>query len=256
MPRPARKPRKFFPSQPKTDDANLPAASAQSQSEQPVAPSDHHLVRELSPKTDFTIYNDISNNDEESDEFGFGKVKGVKKVVVPLEIDSDVDDEDNNSVSDDDHAVKQEDDEDLYGTPYVSYIKDSEIKEPGDGKPTSQPAPEPRLKKKVRKLRTSELLPLLPTRRRRQPIRPQKKVPALNTSDAESDDDGPVKSKSFKKRQVVDKENDESKLVEDDLDSEEERQMEKRRKAVKEKFAEVDRWDLAFEAVDLSFSSQ
>jgi hypothetical protein len=41
-----------------------------------------------------------------------------------------------------------------------------------------------------------------------------------------------------------------------ETDSEEERARVERRKVVKKTFAEVDQWEMAFETVDLSFSSQ
>jgi phage gp16-like protein len=75
-------------------------------------------------------------------------------------------------------------------------------------------------------------------------------MPAQCTSDDDSEVDRVTKRRG-KKRRVVDKEND----VPEET-SEEESEVVERRKIVKLKFAEIDQWEMAFESVDLSFSSQ
>ena len=252
MPRPTRKPKRFNPSNTQSNSADAPVISTPLHSKQSTTNPPPLASPELSPiqrENEFTIYADENKSTiPEQDHFGFGRVKGVKKTFVPAQIDSD--DADDDDKLEDDVSVKDEDDdEDIYGEPYVPPIT-TEAKESFKREDSSPLHPTPK-KKSVSKLRTSQLLPLLPTRRKRQPPRPQKKQPSLNTPDAEPDVTG--KSKSVKKRRVADKENDE---LEEEIDSEEERQIEERRSIVKKKFAEVDNWEMAFETVDLSFSSQ
>jgi hypothetical protein len=248
MPRPTRKPKRFNPSNTQSNLADAPVISTPLHSKQSTTNPQPLASPELSPiqrENEFTIYADENKSTiPEQDHFGFGRVKGVKKAFVPIQIDSDDADDDDVSLKDED------DDEDIYGEPYVPPTT-TEAEEPSKREDSSPLRPTPK-KKSVSKLRTSQLLPLLPTRRKRQPPRPQKKQPSLNTSDNKPD--VPGKSKSVNKRRVVmDKENDE---LEEEIDSEEERQIEERRSIVKKKFAEVDNWEMAFETVDLSFSSQ
>ena len=258
MPRPTRKPKRFNPAQLEGNTAeeapvvSTPLHSNQSTTNPPPPPASPDLSP-IQRESNFAIYDDTI---PESDEFGFLKVKGIKKTIVPIQIDSDVDDEADDEIDAEDEVVslKQEDDEDIYGEQIVVRTTNSE-----EGDIIQSPPVEPRTqphaqKKPIRNLRTSQLLPLLPARRKRHG---QKKVVAsLDTSDND-DDDVDVKSKSHgKKRRVVDKENDVPEGRVEDIDSEEERAMEERRDIVKRKFAEVDQWEMAFETVDLSFSSQ
>ena len=154
---------------------------------------------------------------------------------MPVESDSDHDIDDNQP------SEAEEDAEDLYGDPEGIGDRQSS--------PPRPPSPVPKLKKPIRQqTRTSELLPLLPARKKRSPTRHQKKMPAHSDDDSEVD---PVTKSRGKKRRVVDKEND----VPEET-SEEESEVVERRKIVKLKFAEIDLWEMAFESVDLSFSSQ
>jgi hypothetical protein len=255
MPRPTRKPKRFNSSTTKNNSTDAPVISTPLHSKQSTTNPPPLASPELSPiqrENEFTIYDDENKSIiPEQDHFGFGRVKGVKKTFVPIQIDSDdADDDFNDENHADDVSVKDEDDdEDIYGEPYVPPAT-TEAKGPSKNDDSSPLRPTPK-KKPISKLRTSQLLPLLPSRRKRQPPRPQKKQSSHDCSDAEPD--VPVKSKSVKKRRVADKENDEP---EGEIDSEEERKIEERRKIVKKKFAEVDNWEMAFETVDLSFSSQ
>jgi hypothetical protein len=108
----------------------------------------------------------------------------------------------------------------------------------------------------ARKLRTSELLRALPSRRKRhQPPRKQKNTREINTSEVDSESDSPPKPKPGRRRRCVpveDKENANPKQAES---GSEDPEILERRETVKAKFAEVDQWDLAYETVDLSFSS-
>ena len=253
MPRPTRKPKRFNPSNAESNPNDAPAISTPLHPKQSTTNPPPLASPELSPiqrDDEFTIYADENKSTiPEQDHFGFGRVKGVKKTFVPIQIDSDDADDDLDDENDvDDGSVKDEDDdEDIYGEPYVAPTP-TEAEEPSKREDSSPVRPTPK-KKSISRLRTSQLLPLLPTRRKRQPQRSQKKQPSPDCSDAELD--VPIKSKSAKKRRVADKENEGP----EEIDSEEERQIEERRKIVK-KFAEVDNWEMAFETVDLSFSSQ
>ena len=252
MPRPTRKPKRFNPSNAESNPTDAPVISTPLHSKQSTTNPPLLASPELSPiqrEKEFTIYADKDkSNIPEQDSFGFGRVKGVKKTFVPIQIDSD-DAGDDGNLEDDVSLKDEEDEEDIYGEQYVPRTA-TEAEEPHEREDSSPVRPMPK-KKSISKLRTSQLLPLLPTRRKRQPTRLQKNQRSLDTPDTKPD--VPRKSKSLKKRHVVDKENDES---EEEIDSEEERQIEDRRKIVKKKFAEVDNWEMAFEIVDLSFSSQ
>jgi hypothetical protein len=253
MPRPTRKPKRFNPSNAESNPSDAPVISTPLHPKQSTTNPPPLASPELSPiqrDNEFTIYGDENKSTiPEQDHFGFGRVKGVKKTFVPIQIDSDDADDDLDDENDvEDGSVKDEDDdEDIYGEPYVAPTP-TEAEESSKQEDSSPVLPTPK-KKSISRLRTSQLLPLLPTRRKRQPPRPQKKQPPHDCSDTELD--VPIKSKSVKKRRVVDKENEGP----EEIDSEEERQIEERRKIVK-KFAEVDNWEMAFETVDLSFSSQ
>lgn len=242
MPRPTRKPKRFNPSTSETNIVDAPVASTPLQAKQSTTNPPPPASPNLSPiqrETEFHIFNDESNIDQ----FGFSKVKGVKKPIVPIEIDSD-DDNDEIEALDPVSVKREDDDEDIYGEQIVPTKKD--VIQPSPLPPTPQ-------KKIINKLRTSQLLPLLPTRRKRQVKK--KSVVSLDASD---DENGRIKVKSGKKKRVavVDKENDVPKPNIAEVDSEEEKEMEERRNIVKQKFAEVDQWEMAFETVDLSFSSQ
>jgi hypothetical protein len=257
MPRPARKPKKFKPEEPQgaqNGEVDVPVVST------PLHPSLSAANPIMSPGlSPIQPTNDFAgnSNDEggktvkpEFDEFGFGKIKGVKKPISATQLDFDADDEADFHDIDDDNP---EDDDDIYGEPYAPPAEENDLSlsAQAESSPVAVPPPKP----KVRKVRTSQLLPLLPARRKRQSRHPQKKQVTPNTSDAESEQEDIVKSKPVKKRRVVDKENDVPDVSEND-NSEEERAMEERRKIIKKKFAEVDQWEMAFETVDLSFSSQ
>lgn len=255
MPRPARKPKKFKSMNSESNVSDAPVMST------PVHPKQRGTTNSfaspgLSPiqyEIDSATHNDNSaRSPTESNDFGFGRVKGVKKAVFPIHSDSDIDEEANDIDTDlDEDFEKQEDDEDLYGSPpaelekiQTSVHEDSSVPRPPRSKPS----------KSARNPRTSELLPLLPMRRKRKPSYPQK-IPSLDSSDSESETNVPIKKKPIRRREV-DKENDVPKELQEEVDSEGERHREERRKMIKAKFAEVDRWEMAFETVDVSFSSQ
>jgi hypothetical protein len=257
MPRPARKPKRFN-AQPQlpSEEVVAPVASTpvhQRQSTTGLAsPGLSPIVRE----NDFTIYDET---DPQSDEFGFSKVKGIRKPIKSNHINSDIEEsleEDENDVDDN---LAEEDEEDLYGLPLPSMTKGNVTRDSDNVEPSPAPVQitQPKPKKPVRKLRTSELLPLLPARRKRQQTSNiREKMAAINTSEPESDSDVPVKRKPVKKRRVAvaDKENDGP--VSSDDDEAEDSGVEERRKVVKAQFAKVDQWEMVFETVDLSFSSQ
>ena len=258
MPRPARKPKRFN-AQPQlpSDEVVAPVASTpvhQRQSTTGIAsPGLSPIVRE----NDFTIYDD--ETDPQSDEFGFSKVKGIRKPIKSTHIHSDIEENLEDDENDVDDNPAEEDEEDLYGLPLPSTTKGNVTRESVNVEPSPAPVQitQPKPKKLVRKLRTSELLPLLPARRKRQQSSNiRKKMAAINTSEPESDSEVPVKRKSVKRRRVAvaDKENDGP--VSSDDDEAEDSGVEERRKVVKAQFAKVDQWEMVFETVDLSFSSQ
>jgi hypothetical protein len=238
MPRPSRKPKRLDFLAQQNKEPTSPVKSTN------VHPSHSTTNPPLSPN--FIPINDNVNfpiyEDEDAplqDEFGFSQVKGIKKSVISMPVESDSD----NDVDDNQPSKEEEDAEDLYGDP--EGIEDRQSSPP---RPQS---PVPKLMKPIRQpTRTSQLLPLLPARKKRSSTRQQKKMPPQCTSDDDSEVDTATKSRG-KKRRVVDKEND----VPDDA-NEEESEVVERRKIVKLKFAEIDRWEMAFETVDLSFSSQ
>jgi hypothetical protein len=255
MPRPTRKPKKFNPKDVETNTVNGPVMST------PVHPKQHDTTNAfaspgLSPiqyEADSTIHDDDDDtrNLTKTNDFGFGRVRGVKKTVFPIHTDSDIDEKADDDADGDDDSVEYESDEDLYGS-RPAKLGQNQSSVHGDSPSPRQHQPKP--KKPVRKLRTSELLPLLPTRRKRKPTR-SSKIPSLDTSDMEPEASVPVKRKPAKRREV-DKENDVPEELQIEIGSDEERQIEERRKMIKAKFAEVDRWEMAFETVDVSFSSQ
>jgi hypothetical protein len=242
MPRPVRKPKRFVPTESRKERIETLVVST------PIHPK-HSTAAfaspELSPiqRDDFIIHQDQDHNGPDSDEFGFARTKGIKRTVGKEEQDSNVDDD----VSSD---------EDIYGTPLPKSAALTAT--PATNYPSSPPAPQPqpKIKKPIRQLRTSQLLQLMPTRRKRLVKRPSQKNSGLTTSDAESDNEVPVKPKISRKRRIVDKENAMPEESSAETDSEEDLAREERRKLIKEKFAEVDQWEMAFESVDLSFSSQ
>jgi hypothetical protein len=242
MPRPPRKPKRFDPPQTRNIPNDAPVAST------PLYPKQSTTgilaspgLSPIKPESEFSIKQDPPG----SDEFGFSRVKGVKKCIPTIHLDVNIDEEDNDVVDYD------SDDEVIYGEqlPIQQEIQMSNI---SNSSPSPPLPPQP--KKIINTLRTSELLHLLPARKKRHTSRPQKKVVAINTSDMESDEE-PFKLKG-KKRRVSDKENDVPDKLEREIDSEEELKMEKRKQVIKSKFAEVDKWEMAFESVDVSFSSQ
>lgn len=245
MPRPVRKPKQLSSLQ-----ASIGNATAD------VGPGCVKAVNPTNPihaNRDSMISQDTASNNQGSNRFGFTRPKGVGKATIPVAIDPDGDGEDK-VLSD--HNSVDENYEDLYQPSIISISRESNRQNPIDVGCSLISAPQSPPKKEIRRLRTSDLLPLLPARRKRRPIRGRKEMPSVNTSDAESEDDGPVKSKHDKKLRVTDKENDQPKAVVDDINSEKERQIAEQRKTVKARFAEIDKWDLTFETIDLSFSSQ
>jgi hypothetical protein len=243
MPRPLRKPKKFASATSQNETAAAPIVST------PVRHAHSNTSRLLSPNlspipdtANFPIFQDESV--PLHDEFGFSRVRGIKKTVIamPTEFDSDADIDDNQPSKEDDV------DEDLYGVP-----PDPAAREDRPSPPSMPQSPKPRPKKAIRHPRTSELLCLLPTRKKRRPTQPQRKqrkqLRTLATSDVNSDDD--TTRKRYGKTDAVDKENDAP-----EESSETEPEIVERRTIVKQKFAEIDRWEMAFESVDLSFSSQ
>ena len=92
-------------------------------------------------------------------------------------------------------------------------------------------------------VRTSELLTLLPERHARPHTISKSRARTAKSRKGTVDNEEAAST---------DKEND----VYEEEDSEEMREREKRRKVVRKKFKEVDNWELEFESVDLSFSSQ
>jgi hypothetical protein len=257
MPRPARKPKRFN-AQPQlpSEEVAVPVASTPVHQRQSTTGIASPGLSPIERENDFTIYDD--ENDPQSDEFGFSKLKGIRKPIKTTHIDSDIEESLEDDENDVDDNPAEEDEEDLYGLPLPSTTKTNVTRDLINAE--SSPAPvqvRPKPKKQVRKLRTSELLPLLPARRKRQQsMNIRQKMAAINTSEPESDSDFPVKTKSVKKRRVAvaDKENDGP--VSSDDDDAEDSGVEERRKVVKAQFAKVDQWEMAFETVDLSFSSQ
>jgi hypothetical protein len=238
MPRPSRKPKKLDFLAQQNKEPTAPVNSTHVHLSHPI--TNPPLSPNLTPLHDninFPIYED--QDAPLQDEFGFSQVRGIKKSAISMPVESDSD----HDVDDNQPSKEEEDAEDLYGDP--EGIEDRQSSPP---RPTS---PVPKLKKPIRQqTRTSELLHLLPARKKRSPTRHQKKMPAQCTSDDDSEVDRVTKRRG-KKRRVVDKEND----VPEET-SEEESEVVERRKIVKLKFAEIDQWEMAFESVDLSFSSQ
>jgi len=249
MPRPARKPKKYKPSEAKQgkipgDVVNVPVMSTPLATKQITAVPASPALSAIEPEKEIVIYQDPQ---EHSDEFGFHTVKGIKKSAAAA-VESVYDQRASDQLPD---SYPADDEEDIYGEQLPLQEPSSDIV--GAAPPKAVP---PRPLKLGKKLRTSELLSLLPARRKRhQPPRQRKKMPTLNTSDIESETNIPAKPKAFKRRRAqADKENDSPGGSENEV--EENPEVEGRREIVKAKFAEVDRWDLAFETVDVSFSSQ
>lgn len=250
MPRPARKPKKFKQTEKtQTEEyvVDAPVMSTPLPTRQIIDTPASPALSAIQLEEEIAVYQDPESV---SDEFGFHTVKGIKKIVATA-IESD---DDNSEVEQRPDSYPVDDEEDIYGQP----IRTKETS-PNPNEPETSPVKLAPLRpsKPVKKLRTSELLGLLPTRRKRhQPPRHQKKMPTMNISDMESDIEPPTKPKQVKKRRVpiADKENDTPEAS--DNEGEEDPEVEKRKKAVKAKFAEVDKWALAFETVDVSFSSQ
>ena len=241
MPRPTRKPKKLASLRSQIEPALAPVMStpvhtAHLSGNPPESPN----LTPIPDNANFPIYE--HETVPVQDEFGFSQVRGIKKNVVAMPVVSDSDDD----IDDNQPRKAEEEDEELYGVPRNQQRTESPL-----SSPARPQAPVARPKKPTRPPRTSELLPLLPVRKKRYPARDQqKKMPALRTSDIDSEDDTAAKD-GGKKRRVADKENDAPEET-----SEEEAEVVGRRKIVKQKFAEIDRWEMAFETVDLSFSSQ
>jgi hypothetical protein len=258
MPRPTRKPKRFNAQvQLPSEEVVAPVASTPVHQRQSTTGMASPGLSPITRENDFTIYDD--ENDPQSDEFGFSKVKGIRKPIKTAHIDSDMEESLEDDENDIDDNPAEEDEEDLYGLPLPSTTKADKTRNSVnvDSSPALLPVIQPKPKKQARKLRTSELLPLLPARRKRQQsTNIRKKMASINTSELESDSDIPVKIKSVKRRRVAvaDKENDGP--VSSDDDEAEDSGVEERRKVVKAQFAKVDQWEMAFETVDLSFSSQ
>ena len=242
MPRPLRKPKKLATLNAQGVTASAPVIST------PVHETNSITTRLLSPNlspiqdaVNFPIFEDESV--PLHDEFGFSQVRGIKKAVVSMPLDSDSgDDIDDNQPSKGDDV---ENDEDLYGVPPDPAATEC----PPSTPPAPIQTPKRQPKKRTRRPRTSELLCLLPARKKRNTTRPQRKQLATANSDADKDDDAAVKNGP--KKGGLDKENDTP-----EESSETEFEVVERRAIVKHKFAEIDQWEMAFETVDLSFSSQ
>jgi len=255
MPRPKRKPKKFKTQSPANAPRETPVSSGplpdpatyeSPPSNEPIPLADDDAIN---PK----IHDRVM---KEYNDFGFSAVRGIKRTVVPVHADSNINEEPDpiNQVDGEQEnippAKPEESGGDIYGVDAAS--------SPSSLSPVPTPSPSPK-RKPVRKLRTSELMHLLPRRRKkvgksappRQPL-----VPSLDSSGDESEQQVPpprAKCKRAAKKNrgavvVEDKEN--TIPVQDDGSSEE------RWNAVKSEFAEIDKWEMDFEAVDLSFSSQ
>jgi hypothetical protein len=223
MPRPKRKLKKFTPKPPAQEDLQPIPSPPLLDDVPPNPPSDSLDVtsipaHEESPPTEILPIND----------FGFSQVRGIKRTIISIPSDSDVDQlpppDDPQNDSDEDTPVKRE-------YPPSDAASSSTL--------SACPTPSPK-KRAVPKVRTSELIHRLPIRRKRIADPPS------------SDEDVPVrraKGKSGKKRPVAveDKENEGP----SDGGDGKEWAVE-----VKGRFAEIDRWEMEFESVDLSFSSQ
>ena len=256
MPRPKRKPKKFKTQSPANAPRETPVSSGplpdpatyeSPPSNEPIPLADDDAIN---PK----IHDRVM---KEYNDFGFSAVRGIKRTVVPVHADSNINEEPDpiNQVDSEQENIPptkpEERGGDIYGVDATS--SSSSLS------PVPTPSPPPK-RKPVRKLRTSELMDLLPRRRKtldksappRQPL-----VPSLDSSDDDGEHQVPppprAKGKKVAKKNcravaVEDKEN--SIPVQDDGSSEE------RWNVVKGKFAEIDRWEMDFEVVDLSFSSQ
>jgi hypothetical protein len=268
MPRPKRKPKPFkrhpTPSSPRQPVSVAPHPEP--------APPDPPRSTEQSP-----MPRDSGEDHAvvvEHSDFGFNAVRGIKRTVISIPADSDPEHEEPvhtvREPVDVDEAkvpVKQVSDEDIYGDRTTPFDHTSSLS-------TLSPVPTPRpsspLKKPpLRTLRTSDLLHFLPTRRKRSSKHPTKsrKPVTLGSSEDESEaDNGEAGEQPAPRRRAKrapkggrvcasleeDKENDDP-----GSEMEEEREGEGRwRDTVKSKFAEIDRWEMDFESVDLSFSSQ
>jgi hypothetical protein len=245
MPRPVRKAKKFQgkeKEQTKTDRMDSPVMSTPLPTRQCVNAPASPALSAIQPE-EIAVYQDPETD---SDEFGFHTVKGIKK---PIPVPSRPKHTDSAAESQPD-SYPADDEEDIHGKPLPS----KELSP--DEKLSSQPKTVPiQPIKPVKKPRTSELLALLPARRKRhQPPRQRKQTANRNTSEIDAGTEVPAKPKLPKKRHVptADKENDEPSNDEIEWDSE----TLQRRQVVTAKFAEVDEWDLAYETVDVSFSSQ
>jgi hypothetical protein len=239
MPRPTRRPKKFNEA-PQTEGEVV----------QSVVPAEEFIA---APAVADTVPAEIEEGDF-PDEFGFSRVKGVKKLVHEEETHPEL--ESTNQF------VDEEEEEDNLSTrvlPAVSSAPPSD-ELTSDSSPPAITVQPTKPVKPAKALRTSDLLPLLPTRRTHLPSHKQKpKSRGKKSVDLDSEDvQSPVKVKSSKKKRIVveDKENKEPEVVENEIDSEEEVEREERRKLVRKKFHEVDEWQMAFETVDVSFSSQ
>ena len=245
MPRPARKPKRFNPSKEQNDSvavhpvASTPVHSKDSTTGFPASPG----FSPIKPRSEIPIYEDP---DPPSDEFGFSKVKGSKNAISINNTGSTINEEESSIV--DDHF---NDDDSCRKQPLAKRNEIPTAPKADSSSPT--PLPASKHKKPIRRFRTSELLPLLPARRKRPTRVIQKEMPIINTSDENSDGEV-VHSKGRKQIRTLEKENDSIERAE--LDSEEEAEMNNRREMIKKKFAAVDKWDLVFENVDVSFSSQ
>jgi hypothetical protein len=225
MPRPKRKPKKFTSKAPPQEDHQQIPSPPFPNDTPPNPPSDPLNVTsrpndEESPPSETVPIND----------FGFSQVRGVKRAIIPIPSDSDVD---QLPILDDPQNDSYEDTPVTYEHPPLDAASSSTL----SACPTPSPSPK---RQSVPKVRTSELIHRLPIRRKRVANAP---------SSNEDSPRRPAKGRSGKKRQVgvEDKENE---GPSDEGDGKE------WAPEVKGRFAEIDRWEMEFESVDLSFSSQ
>src|ERR1700737_4549895 len=176
MPRPLRKPKRFNPS--KSQVSSTVVVSTPIHPNRPTSAFASPGLSPIQNENDFAIYHDKAGNGPELDEFGISRVNGIKRPITRKQTNSEIDED----LPTDDDLPADDEEEDIYGEP--AYPTDmNEPPSTADIESPSTPAPHPKPKKPIRHLRTSELLSLLPTRRKRIPHRPSKKMSSLNTSD-------------------------------------------------------------------------
>jgi len=229
MPRPFRKPKKFNPQQMQNTTVDVPVISTPVHAKYSTTGIASPGLSPIQRKDDFTIFND--DHAEQSTDKALQSNTNIETI--------------DETVEEEIHAEEEE--EDIYGAhpPTKSAVEHEH-----------EPSPTPQVKpskpvKAARHLRTSELLSQMPTRRKRTVRQPKMSI-TLDSDCSDAETHTKTHAKSKKKRVVKDKENAEPA---EESESEDDEVVE-RRKVIKSKFAEVDNWEMAFEEVDLSFSSQ